>query len=450
MKHLINLFFIPVISRITPYVAHLREEFSDSIANHALRNPVVRSSALAIMICTVTLSTSAFGQSMSLTEVLGEIRRNNPALKQYEHKAQALDAYAEGARSWMAPMVGAGTFMTPYPGQETMGSRGSIMFTVEQTIPSGARNRANETWLRSQSDQQRSAQQVQFNQLRVTASKAYYQWYVAERKRGVLQANVRTLQLMKQLAEVRLSFNQSSAADIYQLTGRIATLENQDVAITGEIAGARSVLQSLMNRPVTEALMLDTTSIELSGSEALDTVEFASRRSDIALIDQQIRSAGLKRSFEQSQAKPEFKVRFDHMQSLNNMPNQFSAMAMISIPIAPWSSRMYKAGARAMEYEILAMEEERRAVLSDARGKINGLLAGLQASERQLEGYTKTIIPALQRNVDLLLVAYEENRSTLSAVLDGWEALNIIQLEYVERLERYYNGVVELQGELER
>ena len=65
-------------------------------------------------------------------------------------------------------------------------------------------------------------------------------------------------------------------------------------------------------------------------------------------------------------------------------------------------------------------------------------------------GYRQTIIPALEKNFRTSLLAYEENRGQLAMVLDGWEALNMIQLEYFEKLEAFYKMVAEYEKELEQ
>jgi outer membrane protein TolC len=393
----------------------------------------------------------SFAQVTTLDDVLNAVASNNPMLKQYESKAQALDAYAEGARSWMAPMVGAGTFMTPYPRQEVMdGDKGSIMFSVEQQIPNGSRLKASEKYLQSQSAIQRTARETQFNMLRADARMAYYKWLIAERKRSALDDNVGTLQLMKQLAEVRYPYNQGSLGDIYKLTGKIAAAENMVSMTDGDIGEARARLLSLMNLPGDTPMTIDTSTTVRVYALASDTSTLREKRSDIRQLDQRIRSMQLNRSLQLTLARPDFRIRFDHMQPRGDMPVQFTAMAMVSIPIAPWSSRMYKAEVRGMAHDIRAMREEREAILSESAGKITGMSKKLQAMERQLGNYKTSIIPALQRNFRVNMLAYEENRGQLASVLDAWEALNMMQLEYFDRLEAFYTMIADYEKELEQ
>ena len=48
------------------------------------------------------------------------------------------------------------------------------------------------------------------------------------------------------------------------------------------------------------------------------------------------------------------------------------------------------------------------------------------------------------------MLAYEENREELPMVIDGWEAMSMAQLEYLDKLEDYYNMIVSHEKELEK
>jgi hypothetical protein len=158
----------------------------------------------------------------------------------------------------------------------------------------------------------------------------------------------------------------------------------------------------------------------------------------------------LNQQIQNFQAKPDFKIRFDHMQPIGNMPTQFTAMAMVSIPIAPWSSKMYKAEVRGMQYDIEAMKKGREGILIETRGMLAGMSNQIIRMQQQLENYQTKIIPALRKNYQTLMLAYEENREQLPIVIDGWEALNMAQMEYLNKREEYYKMIVSYEKELEK
>jgi outer membrane protein TolC len=132
------------------------------------------------------------------------------------------------------------------------------------------------------------------------------------------------------------------------------------------------------------------------------------------------------------------------------MPSQFMLLGMVSIPIAPWSSKMYKANIQGMDKEIEAMKNERVAILNELQGTTNSMASEINTLIKQIENYEKRILPALRRNQETLMLAYEENKEELSMVIDAWETLNMTQLQYVETVQKYYEVRVSYEKELEK
>jgi len=132
------------------------------------------------------------------------------------------------------------------------------------------------------------------------------------------------------------------------------------------------------------------------------------------------------------------------------MPMQFSLMAMVSIPIVPWTSKTYKSEVTGMNYEIEAMKKEQAGILLEAKGMITGMATQLKRMQQQLSNYQEKIIPALRKNYETLMLSYEENREQLPIVIDGWEALNMAQMEYLEKMQDYYSMIVSYEREIEK
>jgi outer membrane protein TolC len=403
---------------------------------------------------TMLLSIQIHAQVLTLDSILVIIDRNNPMLEEYDNRVQALNAYSAGAKSWMAPMVGAGTFMTPYGNQMLMDDRdkGAWMFSIEQEIPNPAKLNANRNYLQSRASVEKEGRSIQFNTLRTEAKTYYYQWLVAEEKLKVLQENEKIMDLMLKLARIRYPYNQGSLGNVYKAEGRLNEVQNMKLMTQSDIEEKRFRLKALMNLPASDSIMIDTaTVVDFSYDQIInDTSALSNQRSDIRQINQTIEAMRLNQQLQKSQAKPDFRIKFDHMQPIGNMPTQFSAMAMISIPIAPWSSKMYKAEVRGMQYEIEAMKKGREAILIETRGMLAGMANQIIRMEQQLGNYEMKIIPALRKNYQTLMLAYEENREQLPIVIDGWEALNMAQMEYLEKMEAYYTMIVSYEKELEK
>jgi outer membrane protein, heavy metal efflux system len=400
------------------------------------------------------ISFSSEAQVVSLDSVLHAINRSHPMLQEYDNRAMAMKAYTEGARSWMAPMVGAGPFWYPYPNQMLMEERdkGMWMFNVEQDIPNPAKLSARKNYFASRAGVEEKGRSAQYNTLKAEARSLYYNWLTLEQKKKVLSENKRIIELMLELARLRYPYNQGSLGNIYKTEGRLHEVENMILMTQSEIEDKQWRLKSLMNLPAGQPIRIDTTTrVTFDINQFVyDTAALNTNRSDVQQINQSMEVMRQNQLWQKTQAKPDFRIRYEHMQPRGDMPTQFSLMAMVSIPIAPWASKMYKSEIRGMSYEIEAMKKEREGIVREARGMMAGMASQISGMQRQLDNYREKIIPALRKNYETLMLAYEENREQLLNVVDAWEAMNMAQMQYLDKLNEYYQMIVSYEKEAEK
>ncbi|MHA6247480.1 TolC family protein [Pontibacter sp. CAU 1760] len=401
-----------------------------------------------------SIAVHAQQKPVPLDSVLQAIRKNNPMLQQYDLRAKAQDAYAEGATSWMAPMVGGGMFMTPYSRQDVERDEreGSYMLSAEQAIPNPAKQRARQAVFDSKAAIEQAKGEVLYNDLRAQAKSAYYNAVVLTKKMDALEDSERIMAYMLKLARIRYPYSQGKLGSIYKAEARLHEVENMQLMTRNELLQQTVTLNTLMNAAKERTLEVDTL-LSIPGPVALaaDTAYLNSTRSDIRQLDTTIESMRLGVEQEKLERKPDFSVRFDHMTPRNSMmPGMFTAMGMVTIPIAPWSSKMYKANTKAMNLEIEAMQREREGILNEAQGMVRTMALELNTKREQVENYRTKILPALKKNYDVTMLAYEQNSAQLPEVIDAWEALNMAQLEYLNNLQALYQLAVTYEKELEK
>ncbi|TQM49184.1 outer membrane protein TolC [Arcticibacter tournemirensis] len=402
----------------------------------------------------IMIASSAYTQEvLSIEQVLNKVEENNPALKAYETRIKGQDARVQGAKAWMAPMIGAGTFMTPYPGTELMpdADKGSFMVSVEQDIPNPSKTRAKGEYLAAQSDITKAERLVRYNQLRFQARQLYYDLIIAYRKIRLQNENQQIMKNMKKLAEIRYPYNQGSLNQVFKAEGRAYESENMILMTEGEIWSKKIALNALMNRSSDTAFEPDTAlhvNFKVAGA---DSSYFASSRSDITQMDRSIKAMQLNIEQMRKEARPDFRIRFDHMKNYSGMmPAQFTAMAMISVPIAPWSSGMYKSEVKSMNFEIEAMRQQRSSMLTEMAGMTKAMETELLTMQKQLVNYEKKILPALTKSLNTSMLSYQENKLDLGAVIDAWEAKNMVQMNYLDQLQKYYQMIAEYEKSIEK
>jgi hypothetical protein len=391
---------------------------------------------------------------LTLDSILKKIDENNLLLQSYGLKAASYKYMADAATAWMAPMVGAGTFMTPYPGQKLNDARdnGNIMLQIEQDIPNPAKLNAKKKYIESQADIELAERDVSLNNFKAQAKKIYYNWLIAKNKIKVLQESERIMTTMKKIEEVRYPYNQSQLGNIYRIEAKIEGNRNMINMQEGIIAKAMAWLNSLMNVNGNEIFAIDSTyEPHFAPTGTFDTAGLASIRKDVLKVSQNIRSMQLNIESIRKEKKPDFRIRFDHMNPLSGMmPKAFSVMGMISIPIAPWASKMYKSSVKAIEYNIAGMEKERAGILQETQAMIYGMQYEIQTMHNRVMSMEEKIVPALQKAMDANFLNYQENKLGLPAVMDSWEALNMMQINVLDEKLKHYEMIVDYEKELYR
>ncbi|QNE40833.1 TolC family protein [Hymenobacter sp. NBH84] len=392
---------------------------------------------------------------LPLDTILARVERVHPRLRQYDAQAKAADAYAAGARVWMAPRVGAGPFMVPYSANrrgEDMGmqSGGSVMVMAEQGLPNRARQRANESYLRSQANVDRETRAYTRNQLRADVKQNYYDWLMLQKKLHVLEKTERLMEFALRSIELRYKYGGEKLSDAYRAQAALQLHHVEEMELEGQLKERRANLNTLLVRDPQTLFYIDTTYHLRALDRSLDTTELAQARSDVRALDQSLVRNQLQQQLERTAARPEFAVQAQHMQGLGSMPNQYTVLGTMSVPFVPWALRQYKANVAGMQLEAQALREQRADLLNQAAGKVEALNARRRAQYEQVLLYKENVLPAVLKSYRATLLAYEQNTETFSAVLQAWETLRNTRLAAVDQEQQLLQLQVEFEREQEQ
>lgn len=398
-------------------------------------------------------SASAQNEVLSLPEIIQKIDSNNILLKTYALKAEGYKYKADASTAWMPPMAGLGTFMTPYPFQDVMDDRdkGSLMLRLEQDIPNRSKLQARKKYIESQANIETATRDITLNDFKAQAKRQYYNWLVALQKITIIQKNESVLVMMKKIEEVRYPYNQSQLSMVFRADAEIEKNRNMLTMPEAEIAKAKAYLNALMNRDGNAHFIIDTSYEPGFNAAFFDTASLATQRKDILRMNESIRSMQYNIESMKMERKPDFKIQFDHMSPLSSMmPQAFGVMGMISIPIAPWSKKMYQSGIRSMQYDIEAMQQERSAMLQETQGMLYGMQAEIETMQRRIKAMEDKVIPALQKTFDASFLTYQENKLSITELISNWEALNMMQIDLLDEKQKLYQMIVDYEKELYR
>lgn len=389
---------------------------------------------------------------LSLDDILKKIEKQNVLLESYALKAKSFAYKSEAANSWMAPMVGAGTYMTPYPGQNPMeDNKGSVMFQVEQDIPNFAKLKANRKAIASRSDIEDANREIALNELKSQAKSLYFNWIISLKRIKLLQENQQIIRTMKEIENIRYKYNLGQLGNIFNIEAKIDENQSSILMQEGEILKYRAWLNSLMNEEGNVYFDIDTSeTLNFSMEVSLDTSYLAANRMDIAKMEREISTMKFETESIRAGRRPGFKIRLDHMSPLGNgmMPNSYSVMGMISIPIAPWSSKMYKNEVSANILEVEGMEKQRTGMLMEIRGRLYGMQQQILTMQKQVDLMENKIIPSLKRALDANFQSYQENKIQLPVIIDNWESWNMMQNNLLDEKLKLYQMIINYETEL--
>lgn len=391
---------------------------------------------------------------LSLPEIITKIDSNNLLLQTFSLRAEGYQYSAEAATAWMPPMIGAGTYMTPYPFQKIMkgSNQGMLMLRLEQQIPNSKKLQAKKNFMESQGNIEDARREETMNDLRAAARTQYFNWITALEKIRIIRQNEKVLEMMKKIEEVRFPYNQSQLSTVYRAEAEIQKNRNLLPEPLGTIAKARAWLNALMNRPGNTDFMIDTTYQPVFVAASFyDTAGIAMQRKDVLRMNESIRSMQLDIEAVKLERKPAFSIQFDHMSPFSGMmPQAFSVMGMMTIPIASWSRKGYESEIRSIQSNIRAVERERAALLQQTQGVLFGMEAEIKSMQQRIVSLEGKVIPALQKTFDASFISYQENKMGLTVVLDNWEALNMMQLDVVKEKQKLFQMIVDYEKELFR
>ncbi|MEO7992749.1 MAG: TolC family protein, partial [Chryseolinea sp.] len=374
---------------------------------------------------------------------------------QYDSRIKSLQAKADGSSSWMPPTFSFGLNSFPYQldmikRKEDPMNWAALMFSAEQMIPNSAKLRAKGNYYSSLKQVQQNNAEWTKNILRTQVRILYYKRIVAEHKLGLIAENRELLKLFINISESRYTYNQADLSTIFKAKAKLKELNNMETMAKAEATESNIGLNTLLNRPTETPFTIDTV-VVLNNYDSIVLVQDTAsvQRSDITSMTSSIRSMELNRSWMATGSKPDFGLRASHMKMFG-MPNQFSIMGMVTIPIVPWSSKMYKTEVQSMTFEIQAMNLEKENMKLMATRMINEKLAMLKYERQQFDNYQKDINPLYRKNMDANLLAYKQNTGNFFVLLDAWDMLFMKQLEQLEKLGLLLRLQAEYEYETER
>ncbi|MHB1922321.1 MAG: TolC family protein [Chitinophagaceae bacterium] len=413
---------------------------------------------IMVIITLVFYGTAHAQRLYTLRQVLDSVSKRNPGLRQYGLLSKSANSMAESAKAWEAPLVGVGMSEYPYPFSNQMitpnnqaGPRKMLIIRLQQMFPNFSQQNKEEDYYRSFSKQNQDDQATLKNQLFGQAKLAYYNDWIAENKLIVIDHQAKQLELLIQITEGRLSYNKSNLPNIYNARAKLSDLKSMKINMTSIIDQATEEMNLLMDRSPKAFFLIDTTkNLEQTQFNILqvDSSFLQTNRTDILHTTDEIHSLHLEQEVSSALSKPRLGLTLDNMR-MNTGMYMYSVMAMMTIPIAPWSSIGYKSKVQSTDYQIQSMKKMRDYQVLQAMVHIRKDWLTLQSAKKDLEIFKTEVIPAYAKTYQANLNAFSENTGDIYQTLMAWDDLTMKKLEYFDKLSDLLKIQVKLETEMQ-
>jgi len=171
-------------------------------------------------------------------------------------------------------------------------------------------------------------------------------------------------------------------------------------------------------------------------------------RSDLKGLDKSKVLNDLKIEVEKTKYLPEFGFKYDKMISYGRSPWLFNLMGMMTIPM-PWSTKMNAANINSLKIKNEAYDWQKKMIVNETQGMLHGMNRELVNLTKQYKIANNSIIPALKKNYETALLSWQNNSGNLFEVLEAWEAMNMAQIDALDKLQNILVTQVEIEKQLE-
>lgn len=411
----------------------------------------------------VFFSTAMNAQILTYDSLKTVILKENPELEMYRQNIDALDAMTKGAKSWEAPQIGMGLFMTPYnsanwqPHTRTvdgmqMPSAGMGSFKIQgrQMITNPSKLNANQKYMQALSSVTIEEKNTTANELLYSAKKTFFEIQLINRKLAILKEAQNTMDIIIALGEDKIAYSKGSISSIYKAKSQRAQIQNEISMLDSKKKQNLYMLNALMNNNDNNLFSVDTIiGIRDYDTDFLDTSFVKSNRSDIQAINQNIEVTRLKQKTEAIKSRPDFGIEFGHMFAFGSNPNMFTLMGMMSIPIAPWSSKNYKSNTLAYNYQMKALANQKQALINKSISMLYSLKNEIHSTKQQVNLFNAVILPSLKKSYEFAMLAYTQNTGDLFEALEARMNLQMAQMQNEDTILKLLLLQAEYEKELQ-
>lgn len=406
-----------------------------------------RSGGFRVAVQTLLIAACLLGQAwaaepFTLDSLLAEIAQRSPELQSRRAEVQAALERPVQARAFDDPMLMVELWQVPIGVQQM-----PLMITLRQPIPWPGKLAARAAVLHSDAIKARADVALSARNLRVEATRAYYDYRLAVRSLTVLRDTQRLLTAIVAAVDTRYRVGRAELAELLKAQADAAVLDNLLLDVERERDVTTAAMNILLARPADQAFgePVTTPSLRVLPSLQQLTEQALAQRPELAGIRAALDQAQARQQAARIERAPDLAVWAGYMTMLRGGNDAtFTLGLQTSIP----SFSIAKNNAAAREAQAQEKAQRQTLVSTEARirGEVRQALLRVEAAERHIWLHSKTLLPTAERAVQAAQAGYQSGRVSLVLLLDAARTLVDHRLEFERYQAEYGQRLAELEA----
>jgi outer membrane protein TolC len=381
-------------------------------------------------------------QTLSLEQLLTELSQRSPELASRRAEVRAARERPAQARAFEDPMLMTELWQVPLGLQQL-----PLMFTLRQPIPWPGKLRARAAAVEPEIPRAQAEADSAARTLRLEATRAYYDYWLAIRTEEVLRENRRLLESIVLSVDARYRVGRAELAELLKAQEEAASLDNRLLDVDRERELAVAAINTLLARspaeplgkPVTQPVVRNLPDFAALTERALaERPELRGAQAALAQAQARIHAAEVERA-------PDLAVWAGFMAMLRGgTDHTFTVGLQTSIP--SFSLTRSRAAGREAQAQVSAAQAALAQAQALIRGEVRQASLRLETAQRHIQLHGQRLLPLAERSVQAAQVAYQSGRVDLVLLLDAVRAFLDHRLEYERFLTDYAQRWADLEA----
>jgi outer membrane protein TolC len=386
-------------------------------------------------------------KAQPIDSLIAEALKNNPQLKSLQYKINVSEKRSESVNTLPAPNFSVEFSQVPLSTIDIWNQSVSNNFSLSQMFPLGGK-------LNSMAEVERKNTLIEGNNydiykinLIASIKSSYYSIWLTERKIEIQKKNITLLKDLIKSIESSFYTNRLNQADLLTLQSEIASNETQLLIYEKEKEAQIYKLNKLLGRNLDskdlytiKEISTDSTLIESKLEELL-----AESNPTLQKMNSMIEMNKAMIEANNRELIPDLMVQGMLMRMPRGMiltaksdllmlntktETMYSLMFSINLPFAPWSINKFKRKEEELYAGIKSIEYEKNDMQREMISELKSMLIKFQTANDLLKLYSEKVIPIYNQAAESQLIAYQNNKATITTVIDSYRMLLMQEMNY--------------------